>query len=127
MVFSSSAKAEIDFVHQVMPVLKKHCTECHTGTKKKGGLSINTRAELLGGSEFGEVVESGKAKASLMIKELRGEDSVSHDLYRVRVRTTNENSYQKPQVTPFPHSKVYRNVKHEARLTGSVRGMQNEG
>ena len=37
---SSLAKGEVDFVHEVMPVLRKHCTECHTGTKKKGGLSL---------------------------------------------------------------------------------------
>ncbi|MDB4544905.1 hypothetical protein N9Z83_03080, partial [Akkermansiaceae bacterium] len=73
MAFSTLAKAEIDFVHEVMPVLKKHCTECHTGTKK-GGLSMNTRAELLAGSEFGEVVEPGKAKESLMIKLIHSTD-----------------------------------------------------
>ena len=64
----------MDFVHEVMPVLRKHCTECHTGTKKKGGLSINTRAELLAGSEFGEVAISGKAKESLMIKLIHSKD-----------------------------------------------------
>ncbi|MDB4754801.1 hypothetical protein OAF84_05935, partial [Akkermansiaceae bacterium] len=71
---SSLAKGEVDFVHEVMPVLRKHCTECHTGTKKKGGLSINTRAELLAGSEFGEVAISGKAKESLMIKLIHSKD-----------------------------------------------------
>ncbi len=39
--------AEIDFVHEVVPVLKKHCVECHGGDKAKGGFSINTRELFL--------------------------------------------------------------------------------
>jgi len=37
---------KVDFVHQVMPVLKKQCAECHTEGKKKGGLSMNTLSEF---------------------------------------------------------------------------------
>ena len=48
----SAVRAEVDFAHDVLPILTKHCTECHTGNKKKGGLAMNTRAELLAGSEF---------------------------------------------------------------------------
>jgi hypothetical protein len=33
----------VDFAHQVMPVLKQYCADCHTGNKKKGGLAMNTR------------------------------------------------------------------------------------
>ena len=43
--------AKVDFVHQVMPILKKNCAECHTDGKKKGGLSMNTRSEFLAGGE----------------------------------------------------------------------------
>ncbi|MEX2578652.1 MAG: DUF1549 domain-containing protein [Verrucomicrobiales bacterium] len=35
--------AEIDFVHQVVPILKEHCTECHGGEEAEGGFSMNTR------------------------------------------------------------------------------------
>ena len=35
--------------HDIVPILRKHCGQCHTGDKKKGGLSLNTRASLLGG------------------------------------------------------------------------------
>ena len=31
----------IDFVHEVMPILKKHCGKCHTGAEKKGGFAMN--------------------------------------------------------------------------------------
>lgn len=53
--------AEVDFAHQVLPILKKHCAECHAGEAKKGGLSMNTRAALLEGSEWGVVVKPGDA------------------------------------------------------------------
>lgn len=43
----SLGAAPVDFAHEVVPILRKHCAECHTGDKKKGGLSMNTRASLL--------------------------------------------------------------------------------
>ncbi|MGC6466708.1 MAG: DUF1549 domain-containing protein [Akkermansiaceae bacterium] len=67
-------RAEVDFVHEVMPVLRNHCAECHTGNQKKGGLAMNTRAQLLEGSEFDEVVSPGKAGESLMMKLIRSSD-----------------------------------------------------
>jgi len=35
--------AEIDFAHQIVPVLKEHCAECHGDQEAKGSFSINTR------------------------------------------------------------------------------------
>lgn len=57
-----------DFVHEVVPVLKEHCAECHTGDKKKGGLSMNTRASLLAGGENGAVVVPGQAAKSKLVE-----------------------------------------------------------
>lgn len=39
--------AETDFAHDVVPILKAHCVECHGGKKAKGGFSLNTRALFL--------------------------------------------------------------------------------
>ena len=50
---SASAAAPIDFAHQIVPILRTHCGKCHTGDQKKGGLSLNTRADLLAGGESG--------------------------------------------------------------------------
>ncbi|MBD3674498.1 MAG: DUF1549 domain-containing protein [Planctomycetaceae bacterium] len=33
----------IDFAHDVVPILKKHCVECHGGREAKGSFSLNTR------------------------------------------------------------------------------------
>ncbi len=68
------APAAVDFSHQIVPILKEHCAECHTGDKKKGGLSMNDRASLLKGSENGEVVAPGHAADSTFVKVL-----LSHD------------------------------------------------
>ena len=39
------AAEPVDFAHDVVPILRQHCGQCHTGDKKKGGLSLNTRIE----------------------------------------------------------------------------------
>ncbi len=62
-----SARA-VDFAHDIVPILKKHCSECHTGEKKKGGFSMNTRGELLAGSENGKVIVEGRSAESLLYK-----------------------------------------------------------
>jgi mono/diheme cytochrome c family protein len=66
--------AAVDFAHDVMPVLRKHCAECHAGASKKGGLAINTRAELLAGGESGSVVIPGDAARSRLIELLESTD-----------------------------------------------------
>ena len=52
---SSAAAAEIDFAHDIVPVLRTYCGQCHTGDKKQGGFSMNTRELLLAGGEGGMV------------------------------------------------------------------------
>ncbi len=64
----------IDFVHEVAPILKAHCSKCHTGEKKKGGLAMNTRAELLKGGENGKAVIPGNSAKSLMIELITSKD-----------------------------------------------------
>ncbi|HAE10310.1 MAG TPA: hypothetical protein DCG39_01570 [Opitutae bacterium] len=65
---------KVDFVHEVMPVLKKRCAECHAGEKKKGGLSMNTRAAFLAGGENGEVAVPGKPKESYFLDAVTSDD-----------------------------------------------------
>ena len=62
------AAAGPDFAHDIVPILKAHCGKCHTGDKKQGGLSFNTRALLLAGGEGGEVVASGKSAQSRLLE-----------------------------------------------------------
>ena len=68
------AVAAIDFSHQVVPILKEHCAECHLGDKKKGGLSMNTRKDLMAGSENGSIIDLKSAEKSLLIDVLTTTD-----------------------------------------------------
>jgi hypothetical protein len=64
LALSQRGSSVVDFVHEVVPVLTKHCVECHGGEKSKGGLSLNTWALLL----EADVLERGDPKKSLMTR-----------------------------------------------------------
>jgi mono/diheme cytochrome c family protein len=49
-------------------VLEKHCVECHNPHKRKGGLDLSTRAELLKGGETGRSVVPGSPEKSLLYR-----------------------------------------------------------
>jgi len=74
LLTSSLGAAPVDFAHEVVPILRKHCAECHTGDKKKGGLSMNTRASLLEGGENGVVVTAGQAQKSKLLEAIVSAD-----------------------------------------------------
>jgi Protein of unknown function (DUF1549)/Protein of unknown function (DUF1553)/Planctomycete cytochrome C len=74
-VATSFASAAVDFAHQVVPILREHCAECHTGDKKKGGLSMNDRAELINGSENGPVIVVGNSAKSRLIESISSTDA----------------------------------------------------
>lgn len=69
-----AAAAEVDFAHEVAPVVKQHCGKCHLGEQKKGGLSFNTRELLLAGGDSGKVLVIGKSAESDLIARLRSDD-----------------------------------------------------
>src|SRR5581483_9917368 len=68
------AAEDVDFSHEIVPVLREHCAKCHTGDQKKGSLSLNTRADLLAGGESGRVVIPGKSDASELLQRLKSTD-----------------------------------------------------
>lgn len=51
LLFPVITCAEIDFAHQVLPILKQHCAECHTDGTYKGSFSMDTRDAMLGSKE----------------------------------------------------------------------------
>ncbi len=61
---------EVDFAHQVVPILQKHCVECHGGREAKGGFSINTR-ELVENSGY---IDVGDPEASYLIELIASKD-----------------------------------------------------
>ncbi len=71
---SSAAPAKVDFSHQIVPILREHCAECHTGDKKKGSFSMNDRASLLAGGESGKAVIPGDAAKSPLVEAITTKD-----------------------------------------------------
>lgn len=70
-IVTTASAADVDFAHDVAPVLKQHCGKCHLGEQKKGGFSLETREALMTGGDSGKVVTAGKAAASDLIERLK--------------------------------------------------------
>src|SRR5688500_4811827 len=64
------AEQPSDFAHQIAPILRKHCVECHGGKEAKGGFSLNTRDLIL----ECEVVVPGKPAESRLIDLVKSTD-----------------------------------------------------
>ena len=67
---AADSAAKVDFAHTIVPILKKHCVECHGGRRHEGEFSINTREEILKAG----AVEPGKAAESHLIDLVTTDD-----------------------------------------------------
>lgn len=66
----AQAPAKVDFAHDVLPLLRARCAECHTAGKYKGSLSLDTREDLL----RSKAVVPGKSAASELIRRITSDD-----------------------------------------------------
>lgn len=65
----------VDFAHEVVPILRKHCGECHTGDARQGGFSLNTREDLLAGGDSGTPgLVPGSSTTSEIIARITSDD-----------------------------------------------------
>jgi len=65
----------VDFAHAVVPLLRKHCGECHTGDARQGGFSMNSREDLLAGGDSGTPgLIPGDTSASEFIARITSDD-----------------------------------------------------
>ncbi len=64
----------MDFNHQIVPLLRKHCAECHSGDKLKGGFSLNDREALLRGGENGPIIDLKQPTHSELLEIVQTED-----------------------------------------------------
>ncbi len=72
---SSVLGAAPDFAREVRPILEKHCFSCHGPEKQKSGYRLDVRAVALRGGESGKpAIVPQDAKASPLIRYVRGED-----------------------------------------------------
>jgi len=60
----ASAADEVDFAHQIVPILKTHCIKCHSGPQQEGGFSLNDREAILSGGDSGPAVVLHQAQTS---------------------------------------------------------------
>ena len=57
---------KVDFAHDVLPILKARCAECHTNGKYKGSFTLDSRQDLVRTKR----VVPGKAADSLLLRRV---------------------------------------------------------
>ncbi len=67
---SADPPAKIDFAHEIVPLIKARCAECHTNGKYKGSLSLDTQSSIL----QAKVVVPGKSGDSDLVKRITSAD-----------------------------------------------------
>jgi hypothetical protein len=74
VAFTVPVRAEppkkVDFAHDVLPILKARCAECHTNGTYKGSFSLDTRQDIL----KAKAVVPGKSDASELFKRITSKD-----------------------------------------------------
>jgi len=72
---AARAAQGVDFAHEVVPILRKHCGECHTGDARQGGFSLNTREDLLAGGDSGTPgLVPGESATSELVARVTSDD-----------------------------------------------------
>jgi hypothetical protein len=65
------ADTRVDFAHDVLPLLKARCVECHTNGKYRGGVSMDTRPALV----KSKAVVPGDSGQSALIRRVTSTDA----------------------------------------------------
>ncbi|KLU01869.1 putative transmembrane protein [Rhodopirellula islandica] len=69
---------EVDFVHDVRPILQQHCYSCHGEEKQRSGLRLDIKSEAFkGGDGWGPFVIEGEPEDSPLIEWVTSEDESS--------------------------------------------------
>ena len=74
-LLAAPTPAQIEFFEsKIRPILAQECYECHsTGTKKKGGLVLDSRPGWQAGGESGDVIKPGDPAGSLLVQTIKHE------------------------------------------------------
>ncbi len=119
---SSLAEAKSDgpktLVHaDIAQLLDKYCVECHGGSKKKGGLRLDTHESIEKGGKHGAVVLAGDAEKSELV-------------LRMRIPSSDDDHMpppEKPQPKPEEIDAIAAWVKAGARFGGEVAVVATQG
>ena len=69
-----AAGATISFANEILPIIQSRCINCHGGDRIEEGLSMNSHAEIMAGSENGAILVPGDAASSLIIEMVASGD-----------------------------------------------------
>jgi hypothetical protein len=69
-----AVERKIDFVQDVLPLLKDRCWSCHAGEKQESGLRLDRRDLMMTGGDLGKILEPGKSESSRLIHYVHGTD-----------------------------------------------------
>ncbi|MEO9934625.1 MAG: c-type cytochrome domain-containing protein, partial [Rhodopirellula bahusiensis] len=73
MVGKPTGNETVSFSKDVAPLLVENCTGCHLDAMQtRGGLRMDTLAQMLRGGDSGSVMQPGDGEASLLVQKLRG-------------------------------------------------------
>ncbi|MFG0264806.1 MAG: c-type cytochrome domain-containing protein [Rhodopirellula sp. JB055] len=73
MVGKPTGNETVSFSKDVDPLLVENCTGCHLDAMQtRGGLRMDTLAQMLRGGDSGSVMQPGDGEASLLVQKLRG-------------------------------------------------------
>lgn len=67
------AKAAVTYKDHVLPLLRKHCQNCHNPDKAASDLDVTTYAALIAGGASGEAVKPGNPGQSLLLRVMTHE------------------------------------------------------
>ena len=71
LAFSVTQGAEhVGFTKDVLPVLQRHCFECHGPDVQEGDLRFDDRNEFLAGGYSGPAIISGKPRESELLRRV---------------------------------------------------------
>ncbi|MCE9630446.1 MAG: PSD1 and planctomycete cytochrome C domain-containing protein [Planctomycetia bacterium] len=75
MCSGAARAAAPDFVHDIRPLIEKHCYACHAGEQAKSGLRLDLKeAAFKGGDGWGPAIVPGKPDESPLVQFARGDD-----------------------------------------------------
>jgi mono/diheme cytochrome c family protein len=70
----TAADVAPDYLRDIAPILSR-CTSCHGADQQEASLNLMIKGKALAGGESGKVIVPNDAKASLLLKLVRGEEA----------------------------------------------------
>jgi mono/diheme cytochrome c family protein len=74
---AAPAAGRADYLHDVKPLLTRHCVGCHGPQKQRSGLRLDTAAAILKGGNSGPAIVPGNSGKSRLIQAVTGAGDVA--------------------------------------------------